>query len=94
MGGEQAAGVLVSVQEAALRARGVEPDAERLATMRAAIVGQFERESSPYYATARLWDDGILDPRATRDALAAGLSMAHNRDFTAEPPPRYGVFRM
>ena len=94
MGGEQAAGVLVSVQEAALRARGVEPDAARLETMRAAVVEQFERESSPYYATARLWDDGILDPRATRGALAAGLSMAHNRDFTAEPAPRYGVFRM
>ncbi len=94
MGGEQAAGVLVQVQEASLRAKGLEPDSDRMAAMRSAVVAQFERESSPYYATARLWDDGILDPRETRAALSVGLAMAHNRDFAAEPAPRYGVFRM
>jgi 3-methylcrotonyl-CoA carboxylase beta subunit len=94
MGGEQAAGVLVRVRAEALRARGVEPDAPALEAMRADVVAQFERESSPYYATARLWDDGILDPRETRAALAAGIAMAHNRDFEAEPAPHYGVFRM
>ena len=50
--------------------------------------------SSPYYATARLWDDGILDPRDTRHALSVGLSVAHNVDYLSAGPPRYGVFRM
>jgi acetyl-CoA carboxylase carboxyltransferase component len=94
MGGEQAAGVMAQVQEAALRARGAAPDPERAAAARAAIVERFDHESSPYFATARLWDDGILDPRETRAALAAGISMSHNRDFAAEEAPRYGVFRM
>ncbi len=94
MGGEQAAGVLVSVQQAALAARGESPDAERLEAMRASITEQFLRESSPYYATARLWDDGIIDPRETRRVLSIGISMSYNRDFTSEAAPRYGVFRM
>jgi acetyl-CoA carboxylase carboxyltransferase component len=94
MGGEQAAGVMAQVQEASLRARGVAPDPELAARSRAAIVERFDHESSAYFATARLWDDGILDPRETRAALAAGVSMAHNRDFTREEAPRYGVFRM
>jgi 3-methylcrotonyl-CoA carboxylase beta subunit len=94
MGGEQAAGVLVAVREAALRARGAEPDAGRLELYREQVVEQFERESSPYYATARLWDDGILDPRATREALAAGISMSYNRDWVSAGAPKYGVFRM
>jgi 3-methylcrotonyl-CoA carboxylase beta subunit len=94
MGAEQASGVLAIVQEDAARARGGEPDREQIKGMRQAVQQQFDEESSPYYATARLWDDGILDPRETRQALVVGLSMCYNRDWVSEGPPRYGVFRM
>jgi 3-methylcrotonyl-CoA carboxylase beta subunit len=94
MGAEQAAGVLAIVQEDAARARGAEPDRERIEVMRQAARQKIEDESSAYYATARLWDDGILDPRDTRMALAVGLSMCYNRDWVSEGAPRYGVFRM
>lgn len=94
MGGEQAAGVLAHLQEEAAVERGREPDRARIEAMRSRVQEQFERESSAYFATARLFDDGIVDPRETRAALAAGLAMAHNRDFLAEGAPRYGVFRM
>jgi 3-methylcrotonyl-CoA carboxylase beta subunit len=94
MGAEQAAGVLAIVQEDAARARGAEPDRATIEAMRQAVRAKFDEEASAYYATARLWDDGILDPRDTRMALAVGLSMAYNRDFVAAGAPRYGVFRM
>jgi 3-methylcrotonyl-CoA carboxylase beta subunit len=94
MGGEQAAGVLAIVQEEQARARGAEPDQQRIAAMQAMTRQKFEQESSPYYATARLWDDGIIDPRDTRRALSVGLSAAHNVDFVSQGAPRYGVFRM
>ncbi len=72
----------------------MEPDRERIEVMRAdGAAARFEEESSAYYATARLWDDGILDPRDTRMALAVGLSMSYNRDWVSEGAPRYGVFR-
>ncbi len=80
MGGEQAAGVL--------RLVGVgEAEAE-------AVRQRFEEESSPYYATARLWDDGLIDPRDTRRVLSLALAAAHRRDFVSAGAPRYGVFRM
>jgi 3-methylcrotonyl-CoA carboxylase beta subunit len=94
MGGEQAAGVLMQVRTAALRARGQEPDGERLEALRGEVTGMFEEQSSAYFATARLWDDGIIDPRETRRALGLGISMSCNRDFTSDGSPRYGVFRM
>jgi 3-methylcrotonyl-CoA carboxylase beta subunit len=94
MGAEQAAGVLAIVQEEAARARGQEPDRAQIETMRALVQQKLDQEASAYYATARIWDDGILDPRETRTALAIGLSMCYNRDFVSEGPPRYGVFRM
>jgi len=94
MGGEQAAGVLGIVQAEQARKRGVEPDANQIAMMQLMTRQKFETESSPYYATARLWDDGILDPRDTRMALSIGLSVAHNVDYISEGAPRYGVFRM
>ncbi|HEX7973834.1 MAG TPA: carboxyl transferase domain-containing protein [Anaerolineales bacterium] len=94
MGGEQAAGVLAIVQEEQARSRGVEPDRERISALQEATRQKFEEESSPYFATARLWDDGILDPRHTRRALAVGLSAAHNVDFASPGAPHYGVFRM
>jgi acetyl-CoA carboxylase carboxyltransferase component len=91
MGGEQAAGVLVTVKREQLARQGRElgPDEER--DMRDPIVAKYEREGSPYYSTARLWDDGILDPVETRQALALGLSAAANAPLA---PPAFGVFRM
>ncbi|HKV84298.1 MAG TPA: carboxyl transferase domain-containing protein, partial [Ktedonobacterales bacterium] len=94
MGAEQAAGVLAIVQEDAARARGVEPDRAQIEMMRQAVQQKFDVEASAYYATARLWDDGILDPRETRMALTVGLSMSYNRDWVSQGAPRYGVFRM
>lgn len=93
MGGEQAAGVLALVAEAQSKTKGEEPDIARIEAMRRATLAKFEEESSPYYATARLWDDGILDPRHTRQALSLGLSVAHNVDFVGSGMSSQGVFR-
>ena len=81
MGAAQAAGVLAMVS-------GKASD-----EMRAEIEAQFERESSPYFATARIWDDGIIDPRDTRRVLARALAFARPRD-RGHPSATYGVFRM
>lgn len=94
MGADQAAGVLAIIQEDAALARGVEPDRAQIEMLRAMARQKLEQESSAYYATARLWDDGIIDPRDTRMALTVGLSMSYNRDWVTEGSPRYGVFRM
>ena len=59
--------------------------------MREPLLQKYNEEGSPYYSTARLWDDGILDPAGTRSALALGLSMAFNAPI---PPPKFGIFRM
>jgi acetyl-CoA carboxylase carboxyltransferase component len=64
---------------------------EEEAVIRQPIVEKYEREGSPYYSTARLWDDGVLDPAKTRDALALGLSASYNAPIGT---PRFGVFRM
>jgi 3-methylcrotonyl-CoA carboxylase beta subunit len=93
MGGEQAAGVLALVAEEQARVRGAQPDSEKIARQSETLKARFEAESSPYFATARLWDDGILDPRDTRAALGVALSVAHNADFVATGPPAHGVFR-
>jgi len=94
MGGEQAAGVLAIVQTAQAQRKGIEPDTKSIEMVQMMTRQKFETESSPYYATARLWDDGIIDPRHTRQALALGLSVAHNVDFISGGAARYGVFRM
>ena len=94
MGGEQAAGVLAIVQEERARAKGVEPNQQQIQMMQMMTQQKFEQESSPYFATARLWDDGILDPRDTRRALSIGLSVAHNVDWVSHGASNYGVFRM
>ena len=94
MGGEQAAGVLAIVQEERARARGLEPNAQQIEMMQMMTRQKFEQEASPYFATARLWDDGIIDPRDTRRALSVGLSAAHNVDWVSPGAPGYGVFRM
>lgn len=94
MGAEQAAGVLGIIQEAGMRRKGIEPDLETIEQMKEMVRLTFEKESDPYYGTARLWDDGLLDPRHTREALTVGISMAYNRDWVSEGAPRYGNFRM
>ena len=91
MGGEQAAGVLVTVKRDQLARQGRTLSPEEEEAIRAPILEKYEREGSPYYSTARLWDDGILDPAETRGALALALSAAYNAPV---PAPRYGVFRM
>ena len=94
MGAEQAAGVLGIIQEEAARRKGEEPDLQQIEQMKFMVRYKFEEESDPYYATARLWDDGLIDPRDTRMALTVGLSMSYNRDWVSEGAPHYGVFRM
>lgn len=94
MGGEQAAGVLAIVQEERARRKGEEPDRKKIDLMQKTTRQKFAEESSPYYATARLWDDGIIDPRDTRRVLSIGLSVAHRVDFISTRAPSYGVFRM
>ncbi len=91
MGAEQAAEVLVTVKREQRARRRQTFSAEDASAIRAPILEQYEREGSPYYSTARLWDDGILDPAETRSALALGLSAAFNAPIA---DPRFGVFRM
>ena len=91
MGGEQAASVLATVRRDSLEARGKSWSAEDETAFREPIRNQFDLQSDPYYATARLWDDGIIDPAQTRRTLALGLSAALNAPI---PQTRFGVFRM
>jgi 3-methylcrotonyl-CoA carboxylase beta subunit/propionyl-CoA carboxylase len=91
MGGEQAAGVLTSVKRDQLAREGKPFSAADEDEIRRPILEKYEHEGSPYYSTARLWDDGILDPVETRPALALGLSAALN---APTPAPKFGVFRM
>lgn len=94
MGADQAAGVLGIIQEASARRKGDEPDMEQIEQMKFMVKYKFEQESDPYFGTARIWDDGIIDPRDTRQALTIGLSMSYNQDWVSEGAPRYGNFRM
>ena len=91
MGGEQAATVLATVRRDAIEAKGGAWSADEEARFKAPIRDQYEREGHPYYASARLWDDGVIDPADTRRVLALALSAAQNR---ASEPTRFGVFRM
>ena len=91
MGGEQAAGVLTTVKRDQLARQGKTLAPQEEQAIRDPMLEKYEREGSPYYSTARLWDDGILDPAETRSALALGLSAAFNAPI---PDPRFGVFRM
>jgi 3-methylcrotonyl-CoA carboxylase beta subunit len=91
MGGEQAAATLLSVRRDVQRKRGLGDKIDDEAAFRAPILAQYETEGSPYYATARLWDDGIIDPKETRHVLAMGLSAAQCVPFG---PAGYGILRM
>jgi acetyl-CoA carboxylase carboxyltransferase component len=91
MGGEQAASVLSQVKQEQRTRRGRPMSAEEVAALEAPILAKYEEEGSPYYSTARLWDDGIIPPADTRTVLALGLSAALNAPI---PETRFGVFRM
>jgi len=92
MGGEQAAMVLSTVKRDASDARGEEWSDEEQSSYEAAIREQYESQGNPYYASARLWDDGVIDPVDTRSVLSLGLSAALNRPRDDETP--FGIFRM
>lgn len=91
MGGEQAAGVLATVKRDGIEARGGQWSAEEEAAFKKPLLDQFAEQSHPYYATARLWDDGVIDPADTRRILALAMSAAMNAPI---PEPKFGVFRM
>jgi len=92
MGGEQAATVLAIVKREGLQRRGEEwPEADE-ASFRAEIRGQYETQGHPYYASARLWDDGVIDPADTREVLKLALAATTCRPDDGESP--YGIFRM
>ena len=91
MGGEQAASVLTTVKRDQLAREGRALSAAEEAAIRTPLLEKYDREGSPYYSTARLWDDGILDPASTREVLALGLATTCNAPI---PRTQFGVFRM
>ena len=91
MGGEQAASVLATVKRDGMEAAGQEWSAKDEEAYKAPIRDQYERQGHPYYASARLWDDGIIDPVDTRRVLGLALSASFNAPITKD---RFGVFRM
>jgi 3-methylcrotonyl-CoA carboxylase beta subunit len=91
MGGEQAASVLATIKRDGMAARGETWPQDEEDAFKAPIREQYEREGHPYYASARLWDDGIIDPRDTRMVLGLGISAALNAPIE---PTKFGIFRM
>jgi len=92
MGGEQAASVLATVRRDGIEGRGGQWSADEEAAFKAPILQQFEQQAHPYFASARLWDDGVIDPADTRRVLALGLSASLNAPIP--DTPRFGIFRM
>ncbi|BBT80165.1 methylcrotonoyl-CoA carboxylase [Aeromonas veronii] len=91
MGGEQAAGVLVQVRRDKLAAEGKNLSEQEAAAIRAPVIEQYERQGHPYYASARLWDDGVIDPAQSRTVLALALAACQGAHIE---PEQYGIFRM
>ena len=91
MGGEQLAGVLEIIRRQAAAKRGEEVDEKALATVKKMFHAQIDKESTAMFATAQVWDDGIIDPRDTRTILGIAISAALNRKV--EPTTSWGVFR-
>ena len=91
MGGEQAASVLATVRRDGIEGKGGTWSVEEEEAFKAPIRQQYEEQGHPYFATARLWDDGIIDPADTRRVLALGLAAAQNAPI---PEPKFGIFRM
>ena len=91
MGGEQAASVLATIRREALERGGKQLSAAEEERIKAPIREQFERQGQPFYASARLWDDGVIDPLETRRALGLALALSHVQPVAAT---RFGIFRM
>src|SRR5258708_38216724 len=91
MGGEQAASVLATVRKDSLEGRGKTMSEEEEREFKKPTLEKYEEEGNPYYSTARLWDDGIIDPRDTRTVLALGIAASLNAPMPDTP---FGVFRM
>ncbi|RZQ52882.1 methylcrotonoyl-CoA carboxylase [Pseudoalteromonas phenolica] len=91
MGGEQAAGVLTQVRQDGLARKGLSMTDEEVAEFKKPIVAQYEEQGHPYYASARLWDDGIIDPADTRTVLGLALEAAAN---APKQESKFGIFRM
>jgi 3-methylcrotonyl-CoA carboxylase beta subunit len=91
MGGEQASSVLATVRRDAIEAKGGSWSLEEEAAFKQPLLDQFAHQSHPYYSSARIWDDGVIDPADTRRILALGLSASMNAPI---PEPKFGVFRM
>ena len=91
MGGEQASSVLASVRRDGIEAKGGQWSADEEKAFKQPMLDQFERQSHPYYASARLWDDGVIDPADTRRVLALGLAVSRHAPVGE---PKFGVFRM
>lgn len=91
MGGIQASGVLITVKQDQYRAMGKEMPQEEIDALRKTIIEKYNHEGSAYFSTARLWDDGIIDPVDTRKILALGISMSLNKKISEQ---KFGVFRM
>jgi len=91
MGGPQAASVLLTVRMEGMERQGKTMNVDEQREFTQPILDKYEAEGNPYYSTARLWDDGIIDPAQTREVLALGISAAAN----APPlPTKFGIFRM
>jgi 3-methylcrotonyl-CoA carboxylase beta subunit len=91
MGGEQAASVLTSIKKARMKKAGNTPDEEEIKTFKNKMLEKYRHESSAYYSTSRIWDDGIIDPADTRKVLAMGIEISRNKPYNE---PQNGVFRM
>ena len=91
MGGEQAASVLVQVKQAQANKRGEKWDEDTAASFRQKMVDTYEHQAHPYYSSARLWDDGVIDPADTRKVLALCISVSLNQVI---PDTKFGIFRM
>jgi acetyl-CoA carboxylase carboxyltransferase component len=91
MGGEQAASVLLQVKLAQYEKEGRQMSEAEQAEFKRPVLEKYDREGSPWYSTARLWDDGVIDPLDTRATLALGLAASFNRP---PEPTNFGIFRM
>ena len=92
MGGEQAASVLATVKRDSIEAKAETWSSEAEQTFKDPVRARYETEGNPYFATARLWDDGIIDPAQTRDVLGLAISASLNAPIA--DAPRFGLFRM
>jgi len=91
MGGEQAAGVLATIKRDQFDREGIEWSAEEEAEFKQPILDNYESQGHPYYASARLWDDGIIDPAETRQVLGLAISASLNKEIE---DTKFGIFRM